>query len=64
MGSVTLALAQGEGLEVDFGVDTVVEPAFVLEDLLDDPRGGTSADDEHHILAGRGPAVDLLVSLR
>ena len=52
VGGVSLALVKCEGLEVDFGVDAIVESAFVLEDLLDNPRGGTSADDEHYIFAG------------
>ncbi len=51
MGGVLLTLVEREGLEVYFGVYTVVETSFVLEYFLDNPRSGAATYDENNVLA-------------
>ena len=48
---IALTLIEGKWMKVYFGVDAIVKAAFVFEYFFDDPRGGTTAYYEHHVLA-------------
>ena len=52
---------QRERVQVHFVCDAVVQPAVVVDDVPDHPRGGRPAHDEHDVLLVGGPTVPEMV---
>lgn len=47
---VLLRFLKCEGQQLHFVRDTVVQPAVAVDDVLDHPSGGTTANDELHVV--------------
>ena len=56
-----LGFFEVEREEVHFVRDTVVEAAFVVDDVADDPGGGGAADDKHQFFLAGAPFVPEVV---
>lgn len=52
---------QRERVQVHFVCDAVVQPAVVVDDVPDHPRGGRPAHDEHDVLLVGGPTIPEMV---